>query len=158
VGDHIRPRFRIPESWHWPVGVSLSNEIGYQRPEFSADSWTWKIRPIVDKKMRRCYLSFNPTLDRSFHGPGVNQGVVFSSNFKSVTTSLNESCRAGVLRFVGTDHGLQSTPRSATAVLSCHGRRSGSRVGVQLWRGHRATASIDQVHYQKALFLNPDRK
>jgi hypothetical protein len=27
VGDHIRPRFRIPESWKWPVGVSISNEI-----------------------------------------------------------------------------------------------------------------------------------
>jgi hypothetical protein len=23
VGDHIRLRFRIPESWHWPLGVSL---------------------------------------------------------------------------------------------------------------------------------------
>jgi hypothetical protein len=23
VGDHIRPRVRIPESWGWPVGVSL---------------------------------------------------------------------------------------------------------------------------------------
>jgi hypothetical protein len=82
VGDHIRPRVRIPESWHWPVGVSLSNEIGYQRPEFSADTWTWEIRPIVDKKIGRWYLSFNPTLDRSFHGPGVNEGVVFSPNFK----------------------------------------------------------------------------
>jgi hypothetical protein len=28
VGDHIRPRVRVPPSWHWPVGVSLSNEIG----------------------------------------------------------------------------------------------------------------------------------
>src|SRR5713226_4559563 len=27
VGDHIRPRVAIPESWHWPVGVSLSTEI-----------------------------------------------------------------------------------------------------------------------------------
>ena len=27
VGDHIRPRFRVPPSWHWPVGVSVSNEI-----------------------------------------------------------------------------------------------------------------------------------
>ncbi len=35
VGDHIRPRVRVPESWHWPVGVSLSNEIGYQRAAFS---------------------------------------------------------------------------------------------------------------------------
>src|ERR1019366_5187680 len=24
VGTHIRPRFSIPESWHWPVGVSFS--------------------------------------------------------------------------------------------------------------------------------------
>src|SRR3984893_5785168 len=21
VGSHIRPRFRIPEQWHWPVGL-----------------------------------------------------------------------------------------------------------------------------------------
>ena len=48
VGDHIRPRFSLPESWHWPVGLSLSNEIGYQRHAFSADTWTWEIRPIVD--------------------------------------------------------------------------------------------------------------
>jgi len=82
VGDHIRPRFRIPESWHWPVGVSLSNEIGYQRAAFSPDTWTWEIRPIVDKKIGPWYLSFNPTLDRSLHGLSVNQGVVFSPNAK----------------------------------------------------------------------------
>jgi len=82
VGDHIRPRFRIPESWHWPVGVSLSNEIGYQRAAYSPDTWTWEIRPIVDKKIGPWYLSFNPTLDRSFHGPGVNEGVGFSPNVK----------------------------------------------------------------------------
>ena len=82
VGDHIRPRVRIPDSWHWPVGVSLSNEIGYQRHAFSADTWTWEIRPIVDKKLGPWYLSFNPTLDRSWHGPSVNQGVEFSPNAK----------------------------------------------------------------------------
>ena len=27
-------------------------------------------------------MSFNPALDRSFHGPGVNQGVEFSPNVK----------------------------------------------------------------------------
>jgi hypothetical protein len=82
VGDHIRPRVRVPESWHWPVGVSLSQEIGYQRAAFSADTWTWEIRPIVDRKLGRWYFSFNPTLDRSFHGPGVNKGVEFSPNVK----------------------------------------------------------------------------
>jgi hypothetical protein len=92
VGDHIRPRVRVPESWHWPVGVSLSMEFGYQRPAFSQDTWTLEIRPIVDKQIGRWYLSFNPTVDRSFHGPGVPQGVSFSPNFKAgydVTHRIN---------------------------------------------------------------------
>ncbi len=83
VGDHIRPRARVPESWHWPVGVSLSLEFGYQRYVFSPDTWTLEIRPIIDKQIGRWYLAFNPVLDRSFHGPSVSQGVVFSPDFKA---------------------------------------------------------------------------
>ncbi|MCU1297160.1 MAG: hypothetical protein JWO91_1438 [Acidobacteriaceae bacterium] len=82
VGDHIRPRVRVPESWKWPVGVSLSNEIGYQRRAFSPDTWTWEIRPVIDRKLGRWYLAFNPTLDRSFHGASVHKGVGFSPNAK----------------------------------------------------------------------------
>ncbi len=78
VGDHIRPRISAPERWHWPVGVSLSMEFGYQRAAFSPDTWTFELRPIVDRKIGRWYLAFNPALDRSFHGPSVNQGVTFS--------------------------------------------------------------------------------
>lgn len=82
VGDHIRPRVRAPDSWHWPVGASLSMEIGYQRRDFSIDTWTWEIRPIIDKQIGRWYFSLNPTLDRSFHGESVSQGVTFSPNVK----------------------------------------------------------------------------
>jgi Putative MetA-pathway of phenol degradation len=92
VGDHIRPRVRVPPSWNWPVGVSLSLEVGYQRAHYSPDTWTLEIRPIVDKQVGRWYLSFNPTLDRSFHGPGVAEGVGFSPNFKAgydITKRLN---------------------------------------------------------------------
>jgi Putative MetA-pathway of phenol degradation len=92
VGSHIRPRVRAPEKWHLPVGLSLSAEIGYQRRQFSQDTWTLEIRPIVDKQLGRWYLAFNPALDRSFHGPGVSQGVTFSPNFKAgydVTKRIN---------------------------------------------------------------------
>ncbi len=82
VGDHIRPRFSVPKKWHWPVGVSISNEIGYQRRQFSLDTWTWEIRPIVDQKVGRWYWSINPTFDRSLHGGTVHQGFVFSPNLK----------------------------------------------------------------------------
>lgn len=82
VGDHIRPRFAIPQSWHWPIGLSISNEIGYQRRQFSTDTWTWEIRPIIDQKYGRWYWSINPTFDKSFHGLTKNEGYIFSPNFK----------------------------------------------------------------------------
>jgi len=82
VGDHIRPRFAVPKKWHWPIGVSISNELGYVRRQYAVDTWTWEIRPIVDQTVGRWYWSLNPTLDRSFHGASVHQGVVFSPNFK----------------------------------------------------------------------------
>jgi len=82
VGDHIRPRVAVPESWKWPVGVSLSAEFGYQRAVYSPDTFTPEIRPIVDKTLGRFYLCFNPVLDRSFHGGlrilwrgGANHGI-----------------------------------------------------------------------------------
>jgi hypothetical protein len=92
VGDHIRPRVRIPEEWKWPVGLSLSAEFGYQRARYSPDTWTLELRPIIDKQVGRWYLSFNPTVDRSFHGPGVAGGVGFSPNFKAgydITKKVN---------------------------------------------------------------------
>lgn len=78
VGDHIRPRVRVPDEWRWPVGVSLSTEIGYQRAKYYADTWTWEIRPIVDKQRGRLYWAVNPALERTLHGPDVRLGLDFS--------------------------------------------------------------------------------
>ncbi|MDQ6759883.1 MAG: transporter [Acidobacteriota bacterium] len=92
VGDHIRPRVRAPEAWKWPVGASISFEFGYQRSQFSANTWTLEIRPIVDKQIDRWYVAFNPTMDRAFHGPDVKRGFEFSPNAKvgyDVTKKVN---------------------------------------------------------------------
>jgi len=82
VGDHIRPRVTVPASWGWPVGVSLSTEIGFQRSAYSTDTWTWEIRPIIDKSIGRWYFAVNPALERTLHGPDVNQGLGFSPSAK----------------------------------------------------------------------------
>jgi hypothetical protein len=82
VGDHIRPRFTAPMSWHWPVGVSISQEIGYQRRRFSEDSWNYELRPIIDKKIGGWYFSFNPAFDRALHGLNTGRGWEFSPNVK----------------------------------------------------------------------------
>jgi len=82
VGSHIRPRFTVPESRHLPVGLSLGNEIGYQRRPFSENTWTYELQPIIDKKLGPWYLSFNPTFDRALHGADVRRGFEFSPNAK----------------------------------------------------------------------------
>jgi hypothetical protein len=98
VGDHIRPRVRVPDSWHWPVGVSLSTEVGYQRAVYSPDTWTWEIRPIVDKTVGRWYFALNPALERTWHGPDVNQGSASRPARRSATTSPSSQRRLRVLR------------------------------------------------------------
>lgn len=95
VGDHIRPRVRVPDRWHWPVGVSLSTEVGYQRRQFSTDTWTWEIRPIVDKQAGRWYWAVNPALERSFHGLSVPDGVEFSPDAK-VSYDFNKYVSGGL--------------------------------------------------------------
>jgi len=92
VGSHVRPRFAVPARYHWPGGVSISNEIGYVKREFADATWSWEIRPIVDKQIGKLYLGFNPTFERSFHGPSVHKGVEFSPNFKAgydITKKIN---------------------------------------------------------------------
>jgi hypothetical protein len=60
-----------------------------------------EIRPIIDKELptsRRSgdqpcnvYLSFNPTLDRSFHGAGMAHGVTVSPNFKGASMPVSNT-------------------------------------------------------------------
>jgi len=95
VGDHIRPRIRVPESWNWPVGVSLSTEIGYQRAVYSPDTWTWELRPIVDKTVGRWYFAVNPALERTWHGPDVDLGLDFAPAVK-ISYDLTRVVSAGL--------------------------------------------------------------
>jgi len=95
VGSHIRPRVAVPERYGLPVGVSLSMELGYQRPDFSPDTWTWEIRPIVDKKIDKWYFAFNPALDRSFHGRALPPDWSFPPNVK-LSYDVTKRVAAGV--------------------------------------------------------------
>jgi len=77
VGSHIRPRIAAPESWHLPVGLSLSAEVGFQRRDFAEDTWNAEIRPIIDKQVGRAYFAFNPVLGKSFRGATSADGFAF---------------------------------------------------------------------------------
>src|SRR2546427_10068324 len=53
VGSHIRPRVRVPPKWHWPVGIILSNEIGWPSLRQPDGTWTWAISPVIRMQIGR---------------------------------------------------------------------------------------------------------
>ena len=121
VGDHIRPRVSIPESWHWPVGVSLSNEIGYQRAAFSRRHLDLGNPSNYRQENRSLVSGLQPRARPVVSWPQRAPGFCVLSQFQiQLRLHKTNRRRAGVLRFLRTDHGFQSAPRSATAVRSCH--------------------------------------
>ena len=83
TGDHVRPRVSVPKSWGWPVGLSLSAEAGYWRRGYNEAAWDLELRPIVDWKSGRFYVSFNPAFERSLtlHDGG-STSFVFAPGLK----------------------------------------------------------------------------
>lgn len=83
VGSHIRPRVSAPLSWNLPIGLSFSAEFGFQKKEYSSNTSTLELRPIIDKKWKAFYLALNPVLGKSFAGPDASRGFIFSPNVKA---------------------------------------------------------------------------
>ncbi len=107
VGSHLRPRVRVPESWDWPVGLSLSTEFGWQSNNFSADTWSVEIRPIIDKQFGLFYASFNPVLGKSIRGPNSAGGYDFAPNV-AMNVDVTKGVNVGVEYYgaLGTLKGL----------------------------------------------------
>jgi hypothetical protein len=82
VGTHLRPRVMAPAKWNLPVGVSLSTEVGYQKADFSSDTWSIELRPIIDKQWTKWYASFNPTLGISLKSKYNRSTPTFEPNAK----------------------------------------------------------------------------
>jgi len=108
VGSHIRPRVRIPPKWHWPVGVSLSNEIGCRAAATPRIPGPGKFVPSLISSSAAGTLSSTPLWTDSFHGPGVKQGVVSLPTSNSVTISPRKSPVHRILRLPWARHWFRS--------------------------------------------------
>lgn len=88
TGSNIRPRVKAPQKWNWPIGVSLSSEIGFAiDPISDAQEWGAEIRPIFDKTINKHYVSFNPNLGISF----TNKECLFEPNFKYAYSTFTKA-------------------------------------------------------------------
>jgi hypothetical protein len=109
VGNHIRPRIAIPQKWHWPVGLSLSQEFGYSQAKFSGDTWTYELRPIIDKTHGPWYFAFNPVFGRALHGPNVKRGWEFNPNVK-ISYDVTSKVSAGIEYYGSTGPATEFDP------------------------------------------------
>ena len=100
VGNHIRPRVRVPEAWNWPVGISMSVEFGYARPVYANGTWTLELRPIVDKQKGRLYWSVNPAFEKSYAGPDSLRGWEFAPDAK-IAWSFTKTVAFGLEYYSG---------------------------------------------------------
>lgn len=82
VGMHLRPRVMAPADWGIPFGLSLSMEIGYQKPAYADDEWSLEIRPIIDRQWGKFYASLNPTFGVSLKSDYNNSVPTFEPNVK----------------------------------------------------------------------------
>jgi hypothetical protein len=85
LGNQIRPRVTVPQSWNWRFGASLSFEFGFFRPHTdSGFIWQGEMRPIIDRTWGNLYVAFNPNIDFVFTGN--ETGVGLAPQVKSVYT------------------------------------------------------------------------
>jgi hypothetical protein len=94
VGDDLRVQVQAPDRWSWPLGAGLAVEAGYQRPPFSVNTWTIRLRPIFDKRVGRFYLAVNPAFDWSLSGQNSGQGAGFAPSVK-VSYAFDKHVSAG---------------------------------------------------------------
>lgn len=89
LGSQIRPRITAPQSWKWPLGVSLSAEFGFFRPDYSSPYvWGGEIRPIFDDTWGNWYVSLNPNIDFVFSGN--DKGWNFAPQLKTQYSIQNK--------------------------------------------------------------------
>jgi len=100
VGSHVRPRFSVPARYHLPIGLSLSQEFGYQRRAFSEATASYELRPIVDQHLGRLYWSFNAALERALGGNPASRKFEFAPN-AMVTYDVTKRLTAGLEYYGG---------------------------------------------------------
>lgn len=95
AGARIRPRFRLPELEGFPFKMSLSFELGFNQPEFEANTRTLEIRPILERQEGRLYVSINPDLSKALKGPDSGEGLEFEPGVK-VAWDVTPKIAAGI--------------------------------------------------------------
>lgn len=62
-----------PAVWNLPVEFGLAQEVGYARPGFAENGWTYELSPMIGKTWGSIALVANPAFERGLSGPVAHQ-------------------------------------------------------------------------------------
>jgi hypothetical protein len=65
VGNRLRATASAPSGWNLPFEVGLTQEIGYARPGFAENRWTYELSPMIGRSWGSVSLVANPAFERN---------------------------------------------------------------------------------------------
>lgn len=68
VGNRLRATATVPATWNLPFEIGLTQEVGYARPGFAENRWTYELSPMIGKSWHSVALVVNPAFERSLGG------------------------------------------------------------------------------------------
>jgi hypothetical protein len=77
AGWRAVPHFYAPLSWKLPFRLGLVTEFSSQSPTYEENARQLEIRPIIEKRVGRLDVDFNPVFSHSLGLPSAKEGWVF---------------------------------------------------------------------------------
>jgi hypothetical protein len=144
VGVHLRPRVTAPEVWGIPFGLSLSMEVGYQKPAYADDEWSLEIRPILDKQWGNFYASINPTFGIALQSRYNNAVPTFEPNVK-LSYALLKNAAFGVEYYgdMGPVNQFDQGPQQNHALFLSYDMLNNAKWELNIGAGFGLTPSTD---------------
>jgi hypothetical protein len=70
VGNRLRLTAVLPATAETPFGLGLTQEIGYARPGFAEDRWTYELSPMMSATWKSLAFVVNPAFERALDATG----------------------------------------------------------------------------------------
>ena len=64
VGNRVRATASAPTDWNLPFEFGVTQEIGYARPGFAENRWTYELSPMIGKSWHSIAFVANPAFER----------------------------------------------------------------------------------------------
>ncbi|HEV7837093.1 MAG TPA: hypothetical protein VGO75_03430 [Gemmatimonadaceae bacterium] len=80
VGNRVRATASVPAEWNLPFEFGLTQEVGYARPGYAENRWTYEVAPMIGKSWRSLSFVANPAFERGLNG--VDQPIEFEPRGK----------------------------------------------------------------------------